>query len=83
MGWMALVDTTTGKEVGVVGDEPWDIMGEALDKCAEVIEDAVIKVNKAYREQWHRDVTEIEIDAVIKFTQGGIMQALRKDTDNV
>lgn len=53
MGWIQLNDDDPRL---VVGDEPWDIMSEALSK-----------INKAYQKEWHREVTYTELEDVFNF----------------
>jgi hypothetical protein len=58
MGWMAIIDQS-GNEIGVYGDDPWDIMGEAVDKIRE-----------CYKKDWHREPTSTEMIAVFEFVTG-------------
>ena len=55
MGWMGLLDENDN-EIGVVGDEPWDIMGEAVQKIEE-----------CYQKHWHRKPTEDELISIFEF----------------
>ena len=55
MGWMALIDHDLN-EIGVVGDEPWDIMGEAIEK-----------IKACYQKDWHRDPTDVELVSIFEF----------------
>lgn len=59
MGWMALLDEE-GNEIGVVGDEPWDIMGKAVRDIAQ-----------AYQKDWHRHPTREEIFSILETCWGG------------
>jgi len=54
MGWMSLVEN--GKEIGLVGDEPWDIMGKAIEKIIEV-----------YAREIGRKPTEAELISIFEF----------------
>jgi len=70
MGWMALLDDQ-GNKIGTVGDDPWDIMGTALDEIEKVYLETVgripnIKeldqiywfVSGKYREEQHNEEKE-------------------------
>lgn len=53
MGWTALVDENDN-EIGVVGDQPWDIMAEAMTD-----------IRLLYQEVWGRPPTKEEIDSIV------------------
>ena len=55
MGWMALLDKD-GEEIGIVGDDPWDIMGEAIREIREL-----------YQKEFCRDVSEDELESIFEF----------------
>lgn len=56
MGWLALTDEN-GKDTGVSGDVPWDIMGNALQEIVKV-----------YEETWGRKPTLDELEYAFEFT---------------
>ena len=60
MGWMALTNKETGKEVGIVGDEAWDAAGIALESLRQ-------EINSIYLRVFNRKATDLEFNRVIEF----------------
>lgn len=56
MGWMAIYDEE-GNEIGVVGDEPWDVLSEALTEIKDI-----------YLHKWKRKPSAIELVQIFEFT---------------
>lgn len=56
MGWTSLIDLDK-QVVGYAGDEPWDIMGVAMDKIV-----------KLYQERYGRPPNDAELQQIISFT---------------
>jgi len=59
MGWISITDTDDSV-VGVVGDEPWDIMADAFDK-----------IFAAYSKAWGRNPNAFEMEQVFEFVLNG------------
>ena len=60
MGWIAISDSETDEECGIVGDEAFDLAGTAIEKLRTGIE-------ALYMREFGRSVTDIEFEHIINF----------------
>ena len=68
MGWMHLLNHDL-EEIGVTGDYPWDIFGDAIDE-----------INKIYKDKWGREATVLELENAFDFVIGPIRDAQEKNS---
>ena len=60
MGWMLLGEKENNE---VMGDEPWDVMGAAVEKIIEI-----------YQRDWDRNPTRNEIEKALEFVMPDDME---------
>lgn len=70
MGWMDVYDEN-GNVIGITGDEPWDIMGHAIEKIILL-----------YQDEFGRKPNELELEQIFLFVTSSYFEELNENRND-